>query len=140
MKNRSTYIVFLACCLLGLAAIAAWGNSTASARSVYPWLLGAIVLIGAIGTFAFRTARERATLAAEAESVESHTALRVRAAAFVDALVLAVLLGTLTFTVGSDWPPGFVMLGYVVALVIDVCVRSAVSTTRYGSQDAEQDS
>ncbi|MFF1879473.1 hypothetical protein [Leifsonia sp. NPDC058230] len=142
MRTRTGFIIFLAGCAAAVVAIAAWGNSgdTSSARPFYPWLLGGVVFMAILGTFAFRRAREVADRTAAPDSVEARIAVQIRAAVLVDALVLGVLVGVVALMLGSAWSAGLVMLSYVAVLVVDVWIRYLISSNRIGGADVEQDS
>jgi hypothetical protein len=134
MKVRFIYIVYIAVFVVLCGAV---GGLTGVARAadVAPWVsIGLTVLQfllivgGALGVGLLRKRIERRERTAAPDSFERQAAMKAQAKAFIDLLILTLVVGCLFVVFPAQINPGWVLIGLVVALVADFWVRYAVIT------------
>jgi len=129
MSRKFAYVSFIGICLVALLGDLAWGNSSSSPliEIAYRIILGAIVVVGALGTNLFAKSFRAKTRADSDDSVERHRASAAQSRVCIDALVMAVLIGVVPLVFGFKLDAPLAMIALVILMLIDFWIRYALS-------------
>ena len=139
MKVRSLYVAYVAVFAVVCGTV---GGLTGAARAADgpPWVTIGLTILqflllmgGALGFGLLRKRTERRELTAAPDSFERQAAMQAQAKAFVDLLILTLVVGCLFAAFPAQINPAWVLIGLVVVLVADFWVRYAVITTAKAS-------
>lgn len=134
MKVRFLYIVYI---VVFVVLCGAAGGFAGAARDadVAPWVPVALTALqfllivgGALGAGLLRKRTERRERTAAPDSFERQAAVQAQAKAFLDLLILTLVVGCLFVVFPTQTNPAWVLIGLVVVLVADFWVRYAVIT------------
>ena len=139
MKVRFLYVAYIAVFIVLSGAVGGLSGA-AQAAGVAPWVpVGLAVLQfllivgGALGVGLLRKRTERRELTAAPDSFERQAAMQAQAKAFIDLLILTLVVGCLFVVLPAQINPAWVLIGLVVVLVADFWVRYAVIRTAKAS-------
>ena len=134
MRVRFLYIGYVAVFVV-LCGAAGGLAGTAREADAAPWVSVGLTVLqfllivgGALGMGLLRKRTERRELTAAPDSLERQAAGQAQAKAFVDLLILALVVGCLFVVFPTQTNPAWVLIGLVVVLVADFWVRYAVIT------------
>ena len=136
MKVRFLYIAYIAVMLVVCGAVGGFAGLARDDAGAASWLPIALTILqfvlimgGALGMGLLRKRTERRELTAAPDSFERQAAMQAQAKAFVDLLILTLVVGCLFAVFPPQINPAWVLIGLVVVLVADFWVRYAVIRT-----------
>lgn len=139
MRVRFLYIGYVAVFVVLCGAVGGFAGAARDGDAA-PWVsIGLTVLQfllivgGALGMGLLRKRTERRERTAAPDSFERQAATQAQAKAFIDLLVLTLVVGCLFVVFPAQTNPAWVLIGLVVVLLADFWVRYAVITTAKAS-------